>query len=174
VSTDWTNVRRRTGLISLTALGLIIAGLRGNLRRYEVAKASMEPQLSPGDYVIAQRRSSALARGDIVIVPHPEISGFDLVKRVIGLPGETITLSNGQVHVDGRILPEPWAEGPARPDGEWVLDERQAFVLGDNRPVSSADSRTIGAVNAQTIEWKVVGRYWPLRAVGRVSSASGR
>lgn len=167
-------MRKGIGIVSLTAIGLLIVGLRKKLRRYEIAESSMEPELSSGDYVVAQRRSNVLARGDIVIVPHPEVDGFELVKRIIGLPGETITLGNGQVLVDGRALPEPWANGPARPDGEWILDHEQVFVLGDNRPISSADSRTIGALEAQTIEWRVVARYWPLRSVGRVSSASGR
>jgi signal peptidase I len=167
-------MRRRTGVIGLVAIGLGVAAVRGKLRRYEVAEASMEPQLSAGDYVVAQRRSGDLIRGDIVIVPHPEIGGFELIKRVIGLPGETITLSNGQVHVDGAVLAEPWAGGPVRPDGQWALDANHIFVLGDNRPMSSADSRTIGPVDTHTIGWKVVARYWPPNGIGRVNGASDR
>ena len=167
-------MRRRTGIIGLAAIGLVVGGLRGKVRRYEIVEASMEPELHPGDYIIAQRRSGGLVRGDIVIVPHPEIDGFELVKRVVGLPGETITLSNGQVHIDGSVLAEPWADGPVRPDGEWVLRSNQTFVLGDNRPVSSADSRTIGPVDIESIAWKVAARYWPPASIGRVTQASDR
>lgn len=167
-------MRRRTLVIGLAILGLGVAAMRGRLRRYEIAESSMEPQLSTGDYVIAQRRSGELARGDIVIAPHPEIDGFDLVKRVVGLPGETITLSNGQVHIDGAVLAEPWADGPVRPDGEWTLDANHVFILGDNRPTSSADSRTIGPVDIHTIGWRVVARYWPPSSIGRINGAFDR
>lgn len=162
-------MKRRTGFAALATAGLAVAGLRGKLRRYEVAESSMEPQLSAGDFVIAQKGTGAIRRGDVVIAPHPEIPDFDLIKRVIGLPGETVTLDNGQVHIDGAVLAEPWADGPVRPDGEWRLNGGQTFVLGDNRPVSAADSRTIGPVEARTIEWKVVVRYWPLPSIGRIS-----
>ena len=168
-------MRRRTGLAALAVGGLVIAGLQGRLRRYEIAESSMEPQLHAGDYVIARRLRGPPSRGEIVIIAHPEIAGFELVKRIVALPGETVTLRSGQVHIDGRVLAEPWADGPVRPDGEWQLDDGSAFVLGDNRPVSAADSRTIGPVGTGLIEWKVVARYWPLQRLGRISTlASGR
>ena len=114
----------------LAVLGVV--GLRKKLRRYEIAENSMEPQLSAGDYVIAKALAEAPLRGGIVIVPHPEVPHFDLAKRIIGLPGETVTLHDGQVHIDGAVLAEPWADGPVRPDGEWTLLDQQVFVLGDN------------------------------------------
>ena len=165
-------MRTRRGWVALvatvTAVGVV--GLRGKLRRYEIVERSMEPNLHQGDYVVAQARGIGLARGDVVIVPHPGVGDFILIKRVVGLPGETITLRDGMVHVDGAALAEPWANGPVHPDGEWQLGETQVFVLGDNRSASAADSRTIGPVRAATIEWKVVARYWPLNNMGRLSS----
>lgn len=150
----------------LAALG--VAGLKGRWRRYEIAESSMEPQLSSGDYVITGALNEGLQRGDIVIVPHPEISGFDLIKRVIGLPGEHIDLSNGYVHIDGIALAEPWASGPTRPDGDWSLGPNEVFVLGDNRNASSADSRTLGPIEASSLRWRAIARYWPLRSAGRL------
>ena len=170
-------MKRRTGIAALgAALAVIgVAGLRGKLRRYEIAEDSMEPQLSAGDYVIAQALVDTPVRGSIVIVPHPDVPHFDLAKRIIGLPGERVTLRNGQVHIDGAVLAEPWADGPVRPDGEWTLAAQEVFVLGDNRSVSAADSRTIGPVPLATIRWKVVARYWPVGRCGRLASqASGR
>ena len=146
-------------------------GLRGRWRRYEIREASMEPHLSERDYVLAKAKSGPLARGEIVIVPHPEIPGFELAKRVVGLPGEVVNLSNGYVHINGIVLAEPWADGPTRPDGEWLLDDSSFFVLGDNRPESAADSRTLGPIAAARIKWRVVARYWPFAKVGRVNSA---
>ena len=113
-------------------------------------------------------RAQDLQRGDIVIVPHPEIAGFELIKRVIGLPGETIGLSNGYVHINEIALAEPWANGPTRPDGEWTLGLDEVFVLGDSRQVSAADSRTIGPIDASTVRWRAVARYWPLQSAGRL------
>ncbi|MDJ0923023.1 MAG: signal peptidase I [Acidimicrobiia bacterium] len=143
-------------------------GLKGRWRRYEVRESSMEPGLAAGDYIIAAARQGDLVRGELVILPHPEIAGFELVKRVVGLPGESIVLSNGYVHVDGIVLAEPWADGPTRPDGEWPLHAGEVFVLGDNRPASAADSRTIGPVEEDTIRWRVVARYWPPASAGRL------
>lgn len=163
-------MRKRNGTFVIVTLGLVVlAALRGKLRRYEIVESSMEPQLSGGDYLIARRRDSDLHRGDIVIVPHPDIVGFDLVKRVIGLPGELVTLANGQVHIDGQVLAEPWADGPVRHGGEWQTGPDEVFVLGDNRPVSAADSRTIGPVSASEIEWRAIARYWPMGRLGRLT-----
>jgi signal peptidase I len=104
----------------------------------------------------------------MVIFSRPGSPGFDLVKRVIGLPGETIVISNGQVHANDAIVAEPWADGPTLPDGEWQLAGDEVFVLGDNRAVSSADSRTIGPVPLAAVGWEVVARYWPLGSAGRI------
>jgi signal peptidase I len=160
---------RKSQLAVVAALGLVgYAALRRKLRRFEIVEASMDPHLSHGDYIIARERSSASERGDIVIVAHPDIPGFDLVKRVIGLPGEAVTLANGQVHIDDQVLDEASADGPTRPDGEWQLGPDDLYVLGDNRAMSSADSRTIGPVSSPNVKWKVVARYWPLARVGRI------
>lgn len=145
-------------------------GLSGRWRRYEIRESSMEPQLSQGDYVLARARSRPLERGEIVIVPHPEVPGFELAKRVIGLPGEVVDLSNGYVHINGVVLAETWADGPTRPDGEWTLDSSSVFVLGDNRPASAADSRTLGPIDASLIKWCVVARYWPPGKTGRITT----
>jgi signal peptidase I len=162
-------MKKQTGFLALAVAATALAGLRGRLRRYEIAEASMGPRLRAGDFVIAQRRSDDLDRGAVVIVPHPEIDDFELVKRVIGLPGEKVSLHRGRVHINDVVLAEPWANGPVRPDGEWTLGSDQVFVLGDNRPVSAADSRTLGPVPAESIQWKVVGRYWPARDMGRIT-----
>ena len=153
----------------LLASGLIgLAALRGKLRRYEIVESSMEPALRQGDYIIAQHRRTDLRRGDIAIVPHPGVFGFDLIKRVVGLPGELVTIVNGQVHIDGKALDEAWADGPVHPDGQTLLGAGSVFVLGDNRPMSSADSRTIGGVPSVNIKWVAVARYWPLARIGRL------
>jgi signal peptidase I len=160
--------RRRIALIAALAL-FGYAGLRGKLRRYEIAERSMEPTLSPGDYVIARALEATPGRGQMIIFAHPGLSNFELVKRVVGLPGEHVVIRNGQVHADDAVLAEPWANGPTRPDGEWQLGRNEVFVLGDNRAASSADSRTLGPVQVGHAGWRLVARYWPLRSAGRIT-----
>lgn len=147
-------------------------GLHDRWRRYEISESSMEPYLAAGDFVLARGRSGPLVRGEVVIFPHPEVPGFELAKRVVGLPGEVVNLSNGYVHIDGIVLAEPWADGPTRPDGEWTLDDSSVFVLGDNRPKSAADSRTLGPIDTATIKWRLVARYWPAPKMGRLTNAA--
>lgn len=111
----------------------------------------MCPTLNPGDFIQA-RASYAKARGDVVIVT--DDSGSDAVKRIVGLPGETITLYGGEVYVNGRQLREPYLaqatstlknnQKNERP-GVWHLGADQYFVMGDNR-YESCDSRHYGPI----------------------------
>ena len=150
-------------------LGLLaVAAVRGKLRRYIIAEHSMEPTLDAGDWVVAQRISKPPKRSDIVIFKRPGMPGMELTKRVIGLPGEHVAIDNGQVHIDGVALAEPWADGPTMPEGEWSLGPQDTFVLGDARAVSGADSRTLGPIPLSEISWRVVYRYWPAGSLGRV------
>lgn len=161
---------RRRGFAA-AALGIAVLAVArswGKVRRYAIAEGSMAPALSPGDWVVARRLTSIPKRGAIVVFPHPDGRGTELVKRVVALPGETVAIANGQVHVDGSVLAEPWADGPTLPDGDWALSPHEVFVLGDARPRSTADSRHIGPVTLSQARWEIAARYWPLRSVGRV------
>lgn len=124
----------------------------------------MQPTLSPGDYLIAAA-TTAPRRGDIVVFPDPSRPDRDLVKRVIGLPGETVTIESGQVAIDGQILAEAWADGPTLPDGQWTNPPGTVYVLGDNRRLSRGDSRAIGPLHIQDMN-RVVFRYWPIGSIG--------
>lgn len=162
---------RKSRLALLGAVVLVgYAGTRGKLRRYEIAEDSMEPSLRSGDYVIAQARSGEVQRGDIVVFGNSAAPGLELVKRVIGLPGEAIDLSNGHVHINGVVLAEPWADRPTRPDHTLQLADDECFVLGDNRSRSAADSRELGPIRESDLGWVVVARYWPPQAIGRVNA----
>lgn len=160
--------KRRLAAIAGLAL-VALAGLRGRLRRYAIAESSMEPHLSSGDYVVAQRRSGPPDRGAAVIFGHPDYPTFELAKRVVGLPGESIVIRNGRVHIDGAVLAEPWADGPSFGDGAWQLGTDEVFVLGDNRAASAADSRTLGPIPLSAIGWRIIARYWPATTAGRIT-----
>ena len=153
------------------ALGAgVVAGAalwRGRLRRFEVTEASMAPALRDGDYVIATRLVSSPLRGDIVVFAHPSVPGFLMIKRVVGLPGETVHISQGRVAANGHVLAEPWADGTLAGAHEWQLDGRHLIVLSDNRTVSTQDSRELGPLPMGNL-WRVGFRYWPPRRLGRV------
>ena len=141
------------------ALGavLVIGGLaRQRIARFEVAEASMAPTLEPGEWILATRLARPV-RGDVVIYP---LGDLELVKRVVGLPGEVVTIAGGQVHIDGVTIAEPWADGPTLPDGEWKLGD-ELFCLGDARARSAGDSRQVGPVPLDQAAWRVRAVYWP-------------
>lgn len=158
----------RRGALAATVLGALAAAVAGrSFRRLAIAEHSMQPALESGDYVLG-RRLRGVGRGDIVTFQHPHRDGLLLVKRVIGLPGERIEIGGGQVHIGDAILAEPWANGPTLPELTTDVGPDEVFVLSDNRTVTMADSRAFGPIPIPSLEHRVVARYWPLSAMGRV------
>ena len=127
------------------------------------AGPSMQPNLYQGYRVMIERVSYRFhlpRRGDIVVADRPG-EGIALIKRVMGLPGETIEVREGHVIVDGQLIEEPWVSHYGGPDhGPEEVPEGCVFILGDNRRVSR-DSRAIGPVALSTIEGRVWLVYWP-------------
>ena len=132
----------------------------GPLRRFEIAETSMTPSLQPGDYVMTIRRPPH--RGAIVVYQHPQRQGLFLTKRVVGLPGERISIQeSGLVLIDGTPLPEPWAHNHQGPGGDWTVPPGHVFVMGDDRLRSRADSRFVGPVPVPDLD-QILLRYRPL------------
>jgi signal peptidase I len=129
------------------------------IRRYDIAERSMVPALSPSDYGVAVAARRPPRRGDIVIFADPGQPGRDLVKRVIGLSGETLTVTDGRVVVNGRPEADRWGRGPTTPDGSWLIPAGHVFVLGDDRVSSSGDSRATGPTLVESLAWRVLFRY---------------
>lgn len=152
------------GAVGVTVL--TAAALRGVLRRFAVHEDSMTPSLEPGDWIIARRRSGAPDRGDIVVFADPAGSGFDLVKRVIGLPGEQVGVTSGRVTIDSALLADRWANGATAPDGTWVVPDDHVWLLGDNRGASASDGRVLGPIPISDIQWVAIARYWPSARAG--------
>ncbi|MCU6707192.1 signal peptidase I [Paenibacillus sp. J5C_2022] len=136
----------------------------------KVHNVSMQNTLVEGQRLIEDKwsyRFHAPERGDIVIIYGDQ---FDtrLVKRVIGLPGETIAMRNGTVYIDEEPLKEPYAKGESFEGSlqmPLVVPEDEFFVLGDNRE-RSLDSRSFGTVPKSAIEGKIVFRIWPVHDFG--------
>ena len=125
---------------------------------------SMQPNLYVGDRVMTEKISYRFrepSRGDIVVVDQA-VRGVDLVKRVVGLPGEILEVRDGHVWINGELLTEPYAQNFGGPDyGPALVPKGQVFVLGDNRRLSH-DSRLIGPVSLETVKRRVIFIYWPL------------
>tara|TARA_B100001248_G_scaffold168565_1_gene127664 strand:+ start:1982 stop:2482 length:501 start_codon:yes stop_codon:yes gene_type:complete len=132
-------------------------------KTYEIKEESMSPELLPEDYVLATKTNEQLSRGDIVIFKNSEKS-IDVVKRVVGLPGETISASNNELLVNGKTIEDPWARTVTDDFIDCNVGENEVFVLGDQRRLSSSDSRTLGTVNA-TDCLKLKYRYWPYQRI---------
>lgn len=151
---------------------------------FEVQQNSMVTTIQPNDYVLIDKltpRFSDYQRGDIVVFHPPAQSSPDdipFIKRVIGLPGDTVTLDNGLVYVTpaGGVrtkIDEPYIiTGPdgrpastlprdAQGTAEWLVPAGQYFVMGDNRP-ESQDSRTFGPIARESLIGRAFLRYWPL------------
>lgn len=171
-----TNAARRTLPLMGAAVALlfVVRLLRGRFVAVEVAGASMTPALEAGDFiVIARRRLPHDASGAIAYLRGPEAR--PMLKRVIGLPGESLRVGAG-VEINGRRLIEPYAHGEsATADYRGVrrLNSDEYFVLGDHR-AASTDSRHFGPVRASAIEGLAVMRYWPPERIGRIHRVARR
>ncbi|HEX6311402.1 MAG TPA: signal peptidase I [Acidimicrobiia bacterium] len=154
---------------------------------FYIPSESMTPTLQVGDRVLVNKLSYRLHdvnRGDIVVFEAPESESAggvkDLVKRVIGLPGETVELRDGEVYIDGEPLDEPYlADGetttptqefagkcePPVSDATCVVPADSYLVLGDNRN-ESKDGRVFGPITESDIVGRVFVRIWPVGDIG--------
>lgn len=131
--------------------------------RVRVDGFSMNPTLQDGEYILVNRLAYELGepqRGDIVVFSFPMDPQQDLIKRVIGLPGESVSVQNGQVLVNGLPLEEPYIAAPPIYNGTWEVPQGQLFVLGDNRN-ESKDSHEWGLLPLENVVGRAVLIYWP-------------
>ena len=131
--------------------------------RVRVDGFSMNPTLQDGEYILVNRLAYKIGnpvRGDIVVFSFPMDPKQDLIKRVIGLPGETISVQDGKVLVNGVPLDEPYIAAPPIYNNTWVVPEGQLFVLGDNRN-ESKDSHEWGMLPLENVVGRAILIYWP-------------
>ena len=158
-------------LIKLVLLSLlIVVPFRLYIAQpFIVDGASMDPTFETGDYLIVDEltyRFKAPERGSVLIFKYPRDPRKSFVKRVIGLPGETISISEGQVtiinieHPEGLTLNEPYVKLIKEDSVDYILGQGEYFVMGDNR-LSSADSRVWGPVPEANIVGRPIIRFFP-------------
>jgi len=132
---------------------------------------SMEPNLHTSQRLVIEKVSywfHGPRRGDIVVLKIPEQGSEPLIKRVIGLPGETVAIHDGLVYIDGQPLKEPYLDRPTPGQmPETVVPPLHVFVLGDNRAHSN-DSRAFGPVPRRYIIGRAWLSYWPPQNIGLV------
>ena len=161
--------------IGIVVFALVVALLLRTFvfQTFYIPSGSMEPTLQIGDRIIVDKLSyhlHSVDRGDIIVFARPPLEDCagppvnDLVKRVIGLPGERISSRGNTVLINGKPLAEPWlpkGEALGQPIPPTVVPPNSYYVLGDNRD-GSCDSRYWGPVPRSLIVGKVVLRFWPL------------
>lgn len=156
-------------IVETVALTLIIfIVIHFAVQSYRVQGISMEPGLHDGEYVLVNKIAYLFhppERGDIIVFHYPLSTNTDFIKRVIALPGDTVTYNSNTVWVDGVKLNEPFVSQEVNFEAKtWTVPPGNYFVMGDNRPASD-DSRTWGYVPSYDIVGKAVMVYWPFNLV---------
>lgn len=150
------------------------------LQPNQVKGASMDPTFNTGDYIFTSKVTYKLRkpqRGDVVVFKSPKNPDIEYIKRVIGVPGDKVTINDGQIYLNDKKLNESYLqvatntwEGGYMKNGEPVIvPEDHLLVLGDNRPRSS-DSREFGPIPFSSVIGQVFYRYFPAGKMGPIKN----
>lgn len=166
----WQIVRE---LLETVVLSLVIfLVIRMGVQNYRIESHSMDPNFAENQFVLVNKlayRFGNPEHGDVVVFHNPADPREDYIKRIVGLPGDTIEFVNGEVVVNGEILNEPLIATPTYgPLGEIVVSPEHLFVMGDNR-TNSRDSRNFGELSMELVVGKAWLRVWPFNRFGLVT-----
>ncbi|MFH2085807.1 MAG: signal peptidase I [bacterium] len=148
---------------------------------HQVDGRSMEPNFQNGEYILTDKVSYRIhppKRGDVVVFHSPQDERIDFIKRIIGVPGDTVELKAGYVYSNGAKLEENYISDPGavlagrfmRESTPVEVPPGQYLVMGDNRGHSS-DSREWGLITSAEIVGRAFFRYWPVSAFGTIPTA---
>ena len=150
-------------LLSLSIAAVVIVFL---CQPVKVEGTSMLPQLADEQRIFVSKiayRFDSIERGDVIVFRFPDDPSRSYIKRVVGLPGETVEIRRGEVLINGGTFPEPYVPRRYRDPSShppFVVGQGTYYVLGDHRNTSN-DSRTWGTVAEAFITGKAVFAYWP-------------
>ena len=163
-------------LETLLLMALVVFGVRTLMQNFLVEGPSMQPTLTSGEFLWVNRAAylqwngqyilGGPQRGDIAVLRSPDPSDdVDLIKRIIGMPGDSLRIQHGEVFINGQPLDEPYVQFQASYNyptdgGQVVVPDGQYFVLGDNRP-NSRDSHLGWFVPAENLVGRAWLSYWP-------------
>lgn len=142
---------------------VLFVGINAISARVRVDGVSMQPTLENGEFILVNKLSyqwNEIERGDIIVFDFPLNMEEELIKRVIGLAGDTVVVQNNQVFVNDHLLNEPYISQAPMYSGEWIVTEGNIFVLGDNRN-NSNDSKDWGLLPIENVVGKASVIYWP-------------
>jgi signal peptidase I len=142
--------------------------------RIRVDGSSMEPTLHSGEFVIVNKvayKYGEPAVGDVIVFHFPRDPNQEYIKRVIGLPGDQVVVTGGQVFVNGQPLEETYVAASPAYEDSWEVPDDSLFVLGDNRN-NSSDSHNWGPVPLDYVVGKAVFVYWPPTQWGAIAHPS--
>ncbi len=157
------------------ALGFALVIIIFLYQPVKVEGTSMAPLLSDQERIFINKfvyRFEPIQRGDVVTFWYPLDRSKSFIKRVIGLPGDTIEIRAGELYVNGKHVPEPYVPASYFDDSSYGpirIPPDEYFVMGDHRD-SSNDSRIFGPVQRKFIYGKAVFAYWPFREFGEISA----
>lgn len=151
------------------------------MQPHRIKGSSMEPNFHDGEYLLSDKITYRLRepeRGDVIVFEAPGANGDEFIKRIIGVPGDKVSVKSGNIYVNNQKLDEEYipqnitttAGAFLREDAEVSVPPEYFFVLGDNRPFSS-DSRAWGFVSKTKITGKAWFIYWPPEQFGTVHAA---
>lgn len=155
-------------LILSVVLFLLINAVTARVR---VDGSSMRPTLNDGEFILVNRMAYKFTkpkRGEIIVFRSPITPDEDLIKRIIGLPGDEVTIIDGNVTINGNLLNEPYIAASPIYSGTWQVVDGYLFVLGDNRNDSS-DSHSWGLVPMPNVVGKSILIYWPYTEWGMLN-----
>jgi signal peptidase I len=154
------------------------------MQPHQVQGDSMLPNFISGEYILTDKisyRFNEPKRGDVIVFKAPNNPRRDYIKRVVGLPGEIVSVKNNHIFINNKPLDEKYLSADEQIFGGAYLRNNSAikipngeyFVLGDNRD-QSQDSRTWGPIEKTRIVGKVFFRYWPPKEIGKVQAVTYR
>lgn len=166
--TEFGYLVRDFGLATLTAFIIIYYVIQP----VKVEGTSMLPTLHDDERIFINKLAyqyGTIERQDIVVFWYPKNPKQSFIKRVIGLPGDEVRITNGKLYVNNKLVAEPYLSPEYTtnviPNRYWLVEEHHYFVMGDNRDASN-DSRSWGSVPEKYIYGKAVFRYWPMKNGG--------
>jgi signal peptidase I len=163
-------------LVVFLAIGSVIYLFA--VQPHKVSGCSMCPNFQTGNFILTDKityRFSPPQRGDIIVFKNPRDPSQDFIKRIMGIPGDKVSIRDGRVYLNGQSLKEPYLDPSLITSPGAFLNENQEvqvkpdtyLVFGDNRPGSS-DSREWGYLPKENIIGKAFFRYWPKEVIGLI------